>query len=80
MPFFCPKGGPLQNPYQLLGLEHGATDDEIAKSFKKLMLRLHPDKQPSNQPPEEAEELSRKFHDVKDAKSFLLGRLSTSHY
>mmetsp|Transcript_24504 Transcript_24504/g.43959 ORF Transcript_24504/g.43959 Transcript_24504/m.43959 type:complete len:632 (+) Transcript_24504:45-1940(+) len=72
MPFFCPNGGPLQNPYQLLNIEHGATDDEIAKSFKKLMLQLHPDKQPAGQSAEEAEQMSQKFHDVKDAKSFLI--------
>jgi len=72
MVFFCPKGGPLQNPYELLGIEHGASDDDIAKAFKKLMLQLHPDKQPPGQSAEEAEQVSQKFHDVMDAKSFLL--------
>ena len=76
MSFFSPRGEPLQNPYQLLNLKHGATDPEIAKSFKRLMLRLHPDKQPADQSAEEAEDVSRKFHDVKDAKSFLLVSLS----
>eukprot|EP00578_Thalassiosira_sp_NH16_P007954 CAMPEP_0181123974 /NCGR_PEP_ID=MMETSP1071-20121207/26214_1 /TAXON_ID=35127 /ORGANISM="Thalassiosira sp., Strain NH16" /LENGTH=755 /DNA_ID=CAMNT_0023209209 /DNA_START=163 /DNA_END=2430 /DNA_ORIENTATION=- len=73
MPFFSPKGEPLQNPYQLLGLEHGScTDDEIAKAFKRLMLQLHPDKQPAGQSPEEAEAVAQKLHEVMDAKSFLL--------
>ena len=36
------------------------------------MLQLHPDKQPLNQSPEEAEVINIKLHDVMDAKSFLL--------
>eukprot|EP00571_Detonula_confervacea_P001980 CAMPEP_0172319808 /NCGR_PEP_ID=MMETSP1058-20130122/38775_1 /TAXON_ID=83371 /ORGANISM="Detonula confervacea, Strain CCMP 353" /LENGTH=593 /DNA_ID=CAMNT_0013034935 /DNA_START=111 /DNA_END=1892 /DNA_ORIENTATION=+ len=72
MPFLSPKGEPLQNPYQLLDLEHGANDDEIGKSFKKLMLQLHPDKQPAGQSAEETERTSQKFHNVMDAKSFLM--------
>ncbi|KAL3805154.1 hypothetical protein HJC23_003382 [Cyclotella cryptica] len=36
------------------------------------MLKLHPDKQPAGQSEEEAAEISQKFHDVMDAKSFLL--------
>ena len=72
MPFLSPKGEPLQNPYELLKLQHGATDDEISRAFKKLMLQLHPDKQPVGQSAEEAEAVARLMHDVMDAKSFLL--------
>mmetsp|Transcript_14554 Transcript_14554/g.26316 ORF Transcript_14554/g.26316 Transcript_14554/m.26316 type:complete len:101 (-) Transcript_14554:410-712(-) len=82
MPFFCPKGGPLQNPYKLLGVdEYGnCTEDEITKNFKKIMLRLHPDKQRPNQSLEEADAVSRKFHDVMDARSFLLGMFRVQMY
>ena len=73
MTFFSPKGEPLLDPYQLLNLEHGsASDEDIAKSFKKLMLQLHPDKQSADLSEEEREEISTKFHNVMDAKSFLL--------
>ena len=72
MPFFSPKGEPLQNPYELLKLEHGVNDDEISKAFKKLMLQLHPDKQPVGQSDEEADAVARLMHDVMDAKAFLL--------
>ena len=72
MPFFSRKGDPLQNPYELLDLKYGATDDEISKAFKKLMFTLHPDKQPPGQSPEEAAVIAQKLHDVMDAKSFLL--------
>ena len=75
MVFFSPNGLPLQNPYTLLSLPQppaSISDDEINKGFKKLMLQLHPDKQPLNQSPEEAEVINIKLHDVMDAKSFLL--------
>ena len=73
MVFFSPNGLPLQNPYTLLSLPQppaSISDDEINKAFKKLMLQLHPDKQPLNQSPEEAEVINIKLHDVMDAKSF----------
>lgn len=72
MPFLSPTGEPLLNPYELLELEHGATDSEISKAFKKRMLHLHPDKQPPGQSPEEAITVERLMHDVMDARSFLL--------
>ena len=72
MTFFATNGEPLKNPYQLLGLERGASDDEVNKAFKKLMLKFHPDKQPAGQSAEKAAEISANFHDVMDAKSFLL--------
>lgn len=73
MVFFSPSGLPLQNPYTLLNVTPlSCTDDDIAKAFKKLMLQLHPDKQPVNQSPTDAELVAIKLHDVMDAKSFLL--------
>ena len=75
MVFFSPSGTPLQNPYTILNINpppQSCTDEEITKTFKKLMLQLHPDKQPINQTPEDALFVSIKLHDVMDAKSFLL--------
>lgn len=72
MPFLSSTGEPLQNPYELLRLSHGATDEEISKSYKKLMLHLHPDKQPLGQSVEEAAKVERLMYDVMKARSFLL--------
>ena len=66
------NGEPLQNPYEILGLERGATDDDVNKAFRKLMLKLHPDKQPAGQSEEEAAAIADTFHNVTAAKSFLL--------
>ena len=35
--------------YTILGIEKNATDEEIKKSYRKLALLFHPDKNPGNE-------------------------------
>ncbi|XP_060938384.1 dnaJ homolog subfamily C member 5-like isoform X2 [Limanda limanda] len=51
--------------YKVLGLERGATQEDIKKAYRKLALRHHPDKNPDN--PEAAE----KFKVINNANSIL---------
>ena len=37
---------PTINPYEVFGLTRQATSAEIRSSFKRLVLRAHPDKNP----------------------------------
>ena len=44
---FCFRHGHAmthKNYYQLLGLEAGASEDEIKRAYRRLALKYHPDK------------------------------------
>lgn len=51
--------------YQVLGIQKTATPDDIKKTYRKLALKFHPDKNPGN--PDAAE----KFKDINRAHSIL---------
>lgn len=64
---------PDQDPYKLLGLEFPVTDDGvITKAYRKAALRCHPDKQHQTASQAEAEAMARQFHQLQQARAFLL--------
>jgi curved DNA-binding protein CbpA len=76
---------PELDPYAVLGVPHTASDADINKAFKRLALKLHPDKQQQQQQQQqdgksgnekregpEATTAEEAFHQVQWAKSFLL--------
>jgi len=52
--------------YEVLGIPRGATDAEIKRSYRKLAMKWHPDKNPDN-----GEEASTKFQLVGEAYAVL---------
>eukprot|EP00918_Siedleckia_nematoides_P069954 GHVU01152495.1.p1 GENE.GHVU01152495.1~~GHVU01152495.1.p1 ORF type:complete len:227 (-),score=29.57 GHVU01152495.1:450-1130(-) len=54
------------NYYKVLGINRNATDSEIKKSYRKLALRWHPDKNPENK-----EEAEKRFKEISEAYEVL---------
>jgi len=71
---FAGKDGmPLKDPYRILGIPHTATEADVKRAYRQLALKLHPDKQSGSALTDrQREDLEYRFHDVKDARSFLL--------
>ncbi|MDD6771269.1 molecular chaperone DnaJ [Inconstantimicrobium porci] len=60
--------------YEVLGLQKGASDDEIKKAFRKLAIKYHPDKNKGNK---EAEE---KFKEINEAYQVLSDPKKKANY
>ena len=56
--------------YKTLGVGENASDDEIKKSFRKLSLKFHPDKQ-ANKSDKEKKDAEAKFKEVNEAYQVL---------
>ena len=62
-----------RDPYEVLGIRPGASEEEIKSAYKKAALKHHPDRNPDNR-----EEAERKFKEISEAFQMLSGGASSS--
>ena len=71
-------GGPsCGDPYEILGLERSASTAEVQTKSRKLLLKCHPDKRRNDA---DHAALDKLFHDVQQAKTFLLDESKRRKY
>ena len=57
----------IQDPYRVLGLEPGASDDEVKAAYRKMALKHHPDRVAALGE-DVRKSAERKFQEINDAK------------
>ncbi|WP_461613712.1 J domain-containing protein [Clostridium sp. Marseille-QA1073] len=57
----------MRNPYEVLGVRQGASQDEIKKAYRELAKQYHPDQYVNNPLKDLAEEKMREINDAYDA-------------
>lgn len=68
----------MKDPYEVLGLKRGASEDEVKKAYRRLSRKYHPDANVNNPHKDEAEE---KFKEIQQAyKSIVSGEADRSSY
>lgn len=59
----------MKNPYEVLGLKQGATQDEIKAAYRELVKKYHPDRHTNNELKDLAQERMREINEAYDTLS-----------
>lgn len=59
-----------QDPYKVLGVPYGATEEEITKAYRKLVKKYHPDLHPGDQEAaKKMSEINEAYDQIKEEKA-----------
>ena len=67
----------MRDPYEVLGVPHGASDEEVKKAYRRLSRKYHPDANINNPNKDAAEE---KFKEVQQAYKSIMDGTATNSY
>lgn len=56
----------MKDPYEVLGVPHGASEEEIKKAYKELVRKYHPDKYADNPLADLAQEKMKEINEAYD--------------
>lgn len=65
----------VKNPYEVLGISEGASEEEIKKAYREQVKKYHPDQYQDNPLSKLAEE---KLREVNEAYEYLTGKGHTA--
>ena len=54
----------MTDPYKILGIAPGASDDEVKKAYRNMCRKYHPDKNPGNEAAEEMFKIVQESYDT----------------
>ena len=54
----------MRDPYEVLGVPRGASAEDIKKSYRKLAMKHHPDRNPDNKQSEEQFKEAKEAYEV----------------
>ena len=67
----------MRNPYEVLGIEEGASQEEIKNAYRELCKKYHPDRYEDNPLKDLAEE---KMREINEAYDCLMNNRNQSNY